>query len=388
MEDNKVNEKRRLKLSASTISKLAILGTLSLLLVLCFILRNYRDFSENYSRTFVRFYCLVFGNISSLFPFSIFELFVIGTIAYIIIWIVFFIIKTKRTGIKNSVQMILRLAIIFVNILVVYQATAGFEYERYKVDIPQHTTLIEDPKEYREIGFHFLKDFNYCASQLEFNNEGSVVAPYSDDELFYNLKYEYTKLDSDYFHSYTPRAKPMYFTSWAYTLLSISGVSFVPTGEANYNIMCPDAYKPFTIAHELAHAKGSMPEEDANLVAAYICLNSEDPYIRYSGYNVAFWSLSSLVLATNVEEDYKEFFGSINTNIFKNNSYENKFWSDRAIFDKISDWINDLYLKANNDKGTISYTDDIDVIHDKTEYVVRSYSRYQALLLWIYFDKN
>ena len=79
--------------------------------------------------------------------------------------------------------MILRLAIIFTNILVDYQATAGFEYERYKVDIPQHTTLIDDPKDYREISFHFLEDFNYCAAQLKFNEEGSVVAPYSDDEL-------------------------------------------------------------------------------------------------------------------------------------------------------------------------------------------------------------
>ena len=388
MEENNSKPKRRLRLDASIISKLAILGTLLILLLLCFILRNYRDFAENYSRTFVRFYTFVFGSLSSFFPFSIFELFVIGTIVYVIAWIVFFIINTKKTGIKNSWKMILRLAIIFTNILVVYQATAGFEYERYKVDIPQHTTLIDDPKDYREISFHFLEDFNYCAAQLKFNEEGSVVAPYSDDELINNLKYEYKKLDSDYFHPYTPTAKPMYFTSWAYTMLSISGVSFVPTGEANYNIMCPDGYRPFTIAHELAHAKGAMPEEDANLVAAYICLNSEDPYIRYSGYNVAFWSLSSLVLATNVEQDYIDFYSSIDSRIFKNNKYENKFWSDRAVLDKISDWINDLYLKMNNDKGTISYTDDIDVIHDKTEYVVRSYSRYQALLLWIYFDKN
>ena len=195
-------------------------------------------------------------------------------------------------------------------------------------------------------------------------------------------------MNSDYYYEYSATAKPMYLTSWAYRMLSITGVSFAPTGEPNYNVLCPDGFKPFTIAHEMAHSKGAMPEEDANLTAAYICLNSEDPFIRYSGYNVAFWSLSSLILATNEKQDLTDFYNKIDPKIYANNAYENKYWADHAIFDKISDWINDLYLKMNNDDGTVSYTDNIDVIHTDTEYVVRSYSRYQALLMWIYFDKN
>lgn len=381
-------EKKKLQLSKSTLRKLIVLGALLFVLILCLFLRICGDFAEYYSRFFVKFYAFIFGNIASFFPFSLFELFLIGTIAYVIIWIVFFIIKTKKTGIKKTFHMIMRLGIVFLSILTIYQATAGFEYARFDVDVPQHTQLIENPKDYREICFSFLDDFNYCASQLEFNEQGSVVAPYKDDELFLNIKYEYSKLQSNFYYEYTPTAKPMYLTSWAYTTLSITGVSFAPTGEANYNIMCPDGYKPFTIAHELAHSKGAMPEEDANLTAAYICLNSEDPYIRYSGYNVAFWSLGSLVLATNVKDDIDDFYNKINPKIYANNKYENKFWTDHAVFEKISDWINDLYLKMNNDDGTVSYTDNIDVIHTDTEYVVRSYSRYQALMMWFYFDKD
>ena len=386
--DDVNKEKSNKKINSHLLRKLIILSILLLFLILGIILRNYRDFCEGYSKTIVRIYTFVFGHISSFFPFSIFELFLIGTIAYFVIWIVYFILNTKRGGIKKSYHMILRLLIVIFSIIAVYQSTAGFEYGRYDVDIPQHTQLIDNPKDYREIAFSFVDDFNRCANELSFNEEVSVVAPYKDDELFNRLKEEYAKLDSDWFHSYTPLAKPMYLTSWAYRTLSITGVSFVPSGEANYNVLCPDGYKPFTIAHELAHTKGAMPEEDANLVAAYICINSEDPFIRYSGYNVAFWSLSSLVLATNEEQDIKDFYNRIDPKIFANNVYENKYWRDHAAFDKIADWFNDLYLKLNNDAGTISYDDNIDVIHTDTEYVVKSYSRYQALLMWFYFDKN
>ena len=379
--------KKKFKISKPLLRKLIILASLLVILIFFLLARNYRDFCESYSRTVVRFYTVVFGHISSFFPFSIFELFVIGTILYIIAWIVFFIRNTKRNGIKKSYHMVLRGAIIVLAIATLYQGTAGMEYGRNDVDIPMHTQLVENPKDYKKICFDFQDDFNYCASQLEYNEDGAVVAPYSDDVLVQNIIEEYKRLDSDYYHQYTPLAKPMYLTGWAYRALSISGVSFVPSGEANYNVLNPKGYLPFTIAHELAHAKGAMPEEWANLTAAYICLNSEDPYIRYSGYNVTFWSLSSLVQATNEKEDLTEFYKRVNPNIYANNAYENQYWRDHAILDKISNWINDLYLKFNNDNGTVSYSDNIDVIHTDTEYVVHSYSRYQALYMWIYFDK-
>lgn len=380
--------KKKIKIEKSLLTKLIVLVSLLFVLILFLILRNFKDVCEGYSRSIARAYAFVFGHISSFFPFSLFELFVIGTIAYAIIWIVFFVIKTKKTGIKHSYHMIMRLGIVILSILAVYQCTAGMEYKREKVEIPQHTELIENSKDYRKIAFAFLDDFNACANELEFAENGSVISPYNDDELIRRISEEYKALDSDYYHPYTPKAKPMYLTGWAYRMLSITGVSFAPTGEANFNVLCNASYKPFTIAHEIAHAKGCMPEEDANLVAAYICLNSKDPYIRYSGYDVVFWSLPSLVRATNVEQDLTDFYNAIDVDILRNLSFANKYWKDHATFEKISDWINDLYLKMNNDQGTISYTDNVDVIHTDTEYVVRSYSRYQALLMWIYFDKN
>lgn len=376
------------KISTSLLRKTIVLGALLLIGILLIILRNYKDFCENYSKTFVRFYSLVFGTISSFFPFSIFELFVIGTLVYAIAWIVFFIRNTKRYGIKKSYHMIMRLGIIVGSILVLYQSTAGMQYNRYPPDIPQHKQLIENPKDYKDIAMSFLDDFNYCASTLEFNEEdGSIVMPYGRDTLVENLRAEFAKLDSDYYHEYTPKAKPMYLTGWFYRMMSISGVTFLPTGEANYNSLETTTFLPFSIAHEMAHMKGAMSEEDAQLTAAYICLNSKDTYIRYSGYGQTIWSLTSLVMATNEEKDLDEFYAKVDSRIYRNNAYVNKYWKDHGVFRKIADWLNDLYLKFNQDNGTVSYSDNIDVVHEKEEYVVHSYSRYQALYMWMYFDK-
>lgn len=253
--------------------------------------------------------------------------------------------------------------------------------------VPQHTELVDDVSKYKEICKTFLDDFNYCASQLEFNEQGSVVKPYSNNALQDKMIKEYELLDFDYLYSYTPRAKPMYFTGWFYRAMNISGVNFTPTGEANYNVLCPDGYLPFTIAHELAHAKGVMPEENANLVAAYLCLSSDDPYIRYSGHNVTFWSLFTFARALNNDDEYNEFARGVDSRIYKNNQYEYEYWKEHATFEKISDWFNDLYLKMQNDVGTVSYSDNIDTTQTETEFVINSYSRYQALYLWFYFDK-
>ena len=376
------------KCGLSFVVKTIILLVLVILLITFILLRNCEDFCEFYSQTFVQFYTFVFGHISSFFPFSLFEIFAIGTILYSIAWIVFFIVNTKKLGIKRSYHMIMRLGIILLTIFVVYQGTAGINYSRGPVDVPQHKELIEDPKDYKIITDKFSDDFNYCASQLQFNEAGSVVKPYSTDVLISNIEMEYEKFESKYLYKYSPRAKPLYLTGWFYRMASISGVTFVPVGEANFNSLNNDSYLPFTVAHELAHTKGAMPEEDANLVAAYICLNSEDPYIHYSGYDSTFWSLESLVMATNNDDDLNDFYNRLDDNIYRNNNYEYDYWKEHATFEKIADKINDWYLKFNNDEGTTSYSDNIDTTETETEFKINSYSRFQALYMWMYFDKN
>ena len=66
--------------------------------------------------------------------------------------------------------------------------------------------------------------------------------------------------------------------------MHITGVYSFFTGEANVNTNFPDSTLPFTMAHEMAHQRGLAREDEANFVAFLVTMESDDAYIRYSGY--------------------------------------------------------------------------------------------------------
>ncbi len=66
--------------------------------------------------------------------------------------------------------------------------------------------------------------------------------------------------------------------------LGISGI-FIPfTGEPTFNGEIPAHELPFVIANQKAHQRGYAREDEANLVAYFVCINSSEAYVRYSGY--------------------------------------------------------------------------------------------------------
>lgn len=376
----------------STKKRLIILCTLLATFLIFFFLRYIPGYSEGYSRTITRFFQVVDGTMFSWIPISIFEIFVIFIVVYIIFWIVTFIITTIKKGFKKSYVKIIDLGVIIAACFTIYAITVAPNYTRDPLDIPVQNELIENTQEYYEIGKYYQNDFNNLADSLQFNNDGSMVNPYTYTELGSILKQEYSKLYSDYFLSYSSTPKPMYLLSWLYSQLQITGVSFPVTGEPNFNIQAPVCDMPFTIAHEMAHTKGVMREEDANLVAAYICLNSDDPYLRYSGYMTTYFSLYSLVQATNNETLYQDFSNNLNKKIIHNIYYVNSFWSNHDLFGSISKFFNDIYLMLSQSNTTDAYVDHSDTSSHtsggKTIYTVNSYSPYQGLLINNYMSKK
>lgn len=360
--------------------------------LILFFLRYIPGYAEGYTRTITRFFQVIDGTLFSWIPFSLFEIIVILIVISVILWIVFFILHTVKKGIKNSYIRIVDLGIVISSCLVLYAATVAPNYKRDPIDIPLQSELISDTNEYYIIGKYYQNDFNELANHFQFNEDGSMVRPYSYSEINYLMKEEYKKLDSDYYLSNTFNAKPMYILSWLYSQLQITGVTFPITGEPNFNIDAPTADLPFTIAHEIAHTKGVMREEDANLLAAYICLNSENEYLRYSGYLTSYFSLYSLVQATNIDDLYTDFCKSLSPIIIKNINFINNYWKTHDLFGSISRFFNDIYLMLSQSNTTEAYEDHEDTSSreegGKIIYQVNSYSPYQALLIKHYIDKK
>jgi hypothetical protein len=146
--------------------------------------------------------------------------------------------------------------------------------------------------------------------------------------------------------------KPV-FSSEVLTRLGISGVYFPFTAEPNYNAYIPDFQLPFSIAHEMAHQRGVARESEANFVAYVVCINSRDPFVRYSGYRNGLGVLSELY---RIEpEKARELAKQLGTGYREDSRRAALFWAKASgTAGALSQRMNDLYLRANRVKAGVA----------------------------------
>lgn len=386
-----LNNKKRLKLDKTQIILLSFIAFFLVLLIISLIISNFKDASDYWSLTFSQAYFYIFGHINSIFPFSVMEVliifWIISLITLIVVDIIYLVKQNKTAVISVSMSVVLLLSGIFS----LYYATYGPTYKRSELPFVFYDDVTKD--EFKDITLYFVNDFNDVARKLNSNDEGMVLCPYTLDELSDVLIKEYEKLDNPYFYKYTPKGKSLTF-SYFFTLNHIAGVSFSLTGEPNINILNVESDLGFSLAHEMAHQKGIAKEDDANVVAAYICLNSDDPYLRYSGYNRTINSLLSLLKYTDNKDDYKEVKSLLDDKIIKDNAYAYKYWQKHNLLEKVGTFFNDLYLTLFSNKGVTSYDDSWTIIdtgnkdEDGNPILDIKYSNYQKLYFDIYKKNN
>jgi hypothetical protein len=176
-------------------------------------------------------------------------------------------------------------------------------------------------------------------------------------------------------------------SSFLYVEFQITGVYFGSLGESNYDKYMTSAEFPFTFAHEIAHSKGVMRENAAQMVAAYICLNSDDIYLRYSGYIYTFNSLLQLAKYTGNKNDYKELYNMMNPKILDNYDQISDYWKKHDFLSDFAEFWNNLYLKIFGSESTDEYEDKPPVVNPDTNEIT-SFSKYQKLYFKAYYEKN
>jgi len=87
--------------------------------------------------------------------------------------------------------------------------------------------------------------------------------------------------------------------------LNTSGFYNPITGECNVEADLHLLQIPFVKAHEWTHAQGITDEGDANFLAYWICIMSDDPSYAYSGH-LAYWRYLMRDLKKNFPEHYEE----------------------------------------------------------------------------------
>lgn len=298
------------------------------------------------------------AGITNIIPFSVAEMILLLLLPAMVIYI---LVTNKyiRDEDKDKYYRCLRPLLIIVMLLVSsFLGVFGPCYFRNGLDENIGLTKTEVTAE----------ELKYTAERLIEEIDALEVNVYSDGSTFTELGY--VGITDEVKSSFKKYCGENEYISWfnsnpklialspVMTYTHISGLYSFFTGEANINFNYPDFVLPFTVAHEMAHQRGIAREDEANFVAFLVCINSENDYVRYSGYmNVLEYVLSALNKAD--ASLYKELVQASMTDEIRGeikafNAFFEKYTDSAASV--VTGTINNSYLTSQGQTaGSASY---------------------------------
>lgn len=249
------------------------------------------SFSDWYTDNIFPIWINTYGRFTSLFPFSVGEIMIFAGVLWLAILLVFLLILLvmffsclfkKNTNFFHTPNVIKKylkatswiLTIVYLimnlNCFVLYHCTQIPSNQSYTLE---DLTLLRD---------HIVTILNESSTNFDRDDSGNII--YSGDmqeEAILSLQ----NLSGSY-----PRAKgyqvtPKILASSVFMSQQyMQGYYFPFSMEANINGLMSIGNKPFTMCHELAHTRGYIYEDEANLIGFFACINSDDAFFKYSGY--------------------------------------------------------------------------------------------------------
>ena len=322
---------------------------------------SFADFFNSHISTAVR---RGLSHLSVLFPFSVAEL-LICLLPILLISLIVIAYRRYCDNWHNALVYLGKLlsVIAVIGILFVWSFAPGYfgstldkklGLERKKVSREEliHTATV------------LAEELNALADEIVFLADGTSLMPYSYDEMNRKLLSAYDSFCQkqdfiDHFHS---RVKPVMLSEpMSYT--HITGVYTFFTGEANINVNFPDYTIPFTAAHELAHQRGIAREDEANFIAFLVCMESEDPYLRYSAYLSVFEYVASALHSTD-REAYRDIYATLPRGVKAEETAYSKFFVKyrKNVAASVSQSVSNNYLISQGaPQGTRSYNMVVDL---------------------------
>lgn len=228
-----------------------------------------------------------YSKVTALVPFSVGEVMIVAGVIFVIALAAACLMRvTVRTEWSKRVFRIFGSAFCWV-LLALFAVMTCNCFIQYHASEFEEKYMEARTEGYTKEELAKLRDFivvnlNDLAEQMPRDEEGYLV--YDGDlnqtaaEAMQRLGERYDQLQG-----YYPQAKEMRFSN----LISqtyMMGYYFPFSMEANYNSTMYVVNKPSTICHELAHLKGFIQEDEANLIGYLACISSEDDFFKYSGF--------------------------------------------------------------------------------------------------------
>lgn len=313
------------------------------------------NIAENiFAKGITRFISGTLSLISNLVPISIAEIIIYAFLTIMALSLIMFIIRLIKRRIFKAFKLAHTVFNFILFIVLVTSVTLSVMYNRDESFYHLDLTLVDLDDDLAFEAADFYADLIIELNDDLVRDENlNTINPYTIEELSIILNKEYKKLESDYFASYDIRVKGFY-TSNLISYLGILGVYFPFTSEANINTNTFPYQVPTTMAHEMAHAKGVLRENEANFLAYYITLQSDDKFLKYSG---AMDSLMILLRQLDQEKRDEITLKLPNEVKLEYNNASKHYANYEGFINELSSKINDTYLKTSGvSDGIRSYS--------------------------------
>ena len=303
--------------------------------ILC---RYMPDMAEWYARTVYPPLSAALSAFSSLFPFPLEEILVIG----LVFWLILYPIWKRSKGILCR-KILIRIAEVLAGVYVWFYLGWGLNYFRYNI----YTRLQTPPVAYEEQRFKdFLKEYT---EQLN-----ATYQPHTEidsDTLKKHISGFYAHLPAMYGLT-KPKAwqepKEFIFTP-LYSKVGVLGSMGPFLAEAQLNADLPAVQYPFTYSHEFYHLLGVSNEAEANYWAYRACTESDITALQYCGH----FGLLPYVIANAShllsKEDYQVWLQTIRPEVKEQFNAKNRYWKERysPLVGQAQDFVYNLFLKGN-----------------------------------------
>jgi len=331
---------------------------LTALAAICFILfsysKDFSDFIQTYIGGPIRF---VLAKLTNLIPFSLAELLLISSPVILTVTIykaIKYYSGTWRLTLyfmSRTLSVVCLIAIVFV-----FGFAGGYKGSPVDQKLGIERKKLSPEELYNTASF-LVGKVNSLADEIGFVPSSHSVMPYSFSEMTKKLNDAYDRLSGKYsfVQNFNSNPKQVVLSEpWTYT--HISGVYTFFTGEANVNINFPDYTLPYTCAHEMAHQRGISREDEANFIAFLACAESDDPYIKYSGY-LSLYEYVRNALYSADSSLYTEVAGRVDVRARHEMSAYSRFFDKyrENVVANVSGNINNSYLQSQGTVGTKSY---------------------------------
>jgi hypothetical protein len=342
----------RTNLPRKLMIKLGILLTLSIFI---YVIGFFPSFILNYySNGTYPIISAVLRWISAPFPFAIGDIIYVLLIASALFFGAKTIAKSRNKQWRKINRFLIPIQIlnIFLILYISFKILWGLNYSRPSItkqlNIGNKKYTV---KELVLLGNYFIDQLN----ALQPHKESKLI--YNIDELREQAVIDYQKLaQKNPFFQYNISSVKPGINGWVISKIGIEGYYNPLSGEANVNMKLPAWVLPFVTCHEIAHQLGVAREDEANLVAYLVGINSKDVNFQYAvNYNMLRYIL--LEIRFKSPEDYLKIKDRIDPSIIADFKAENEFW--RKYNGKMSNYMGvafDKFLKLNNQKrGIKSY---------------------------------